>query len=188
MTYEDIQKANATIKPTTIKGKKYAEVNQRIKAFRMLYPQGFIESEVISHEDGVILMQAKVGYYENGQKIVLGDGWAQEKEMDKSSMVNRTSYVENCQTSAIGRALGMIGLGIDVSIASAEEVDMAIETQEKLATFDQLAIIKANIPQDKIERQLNKWGIRRFEDMTKDFAQEIIDKIENARKPIIQED
>ena len=44
ITYEDIQKANETIKTTDIKGKEYAEVNQRIKAFRMLYPQGVIET------------------------------------------------------------------------------------------------------------------------------------------------
>ena len=38
ITFEDIQKANETIKTTDIKGKDYAEVNQRIKAYRMVYP------------------------------------------------------------------------------------------------------------------------------------------------------
>lgn len=42
ITYEDIKKANDAIKTTDIKGKEYAEVNQRIKAFRMVYPEGFI--------------------------------------------------------------------------------------------------------------------------------------------------
>jgi ssDNA-binding Zn-finger/Zn-ribbon topoisomerase 1 len=45
-------------------------------------------------------------------------------------MINKTSFVENCETSAWGRALGNLGIGIDDSIASAEEVDMAIKKQE----------------------------------------------------------
>ena len=39
-----------------------------------------------------------------------------------SSNINKTSYVENCETSAVGRALAMLGIGIDTSIASANEV------------------------------------------------------------------
>ena len=49
--FEDIQKANETIKTTNIKGKDYAEVNQRIKAFRMVYPTGSIQTELISNEN-----------------------------------------------------------------------------------------------------------------------------------------
>ena len=47
-----------------------------------------------------------------------------------SSNINKTSYVENCETSAIGRALAMLGIGIDTSIASANEVSDAIAKQE----------------------------------------------------------
>ena len=63
--FEDIQKANETIKTTDIKGKDYAEVNQRIKAFRMVYPDGFIDTEMISNENGVCIFKAMVGYYDN---------------------------------------------------------------------------------------------------------------------------
>ena len=49
-TFKDIEKANATIKTTNIKGKDYAEVNQRIKAFRMLYPDGYIRTEIIESD------------------------------------------------------------------------------------------------------------------------------------------
>ena len=128
MNFEQLQQANATIKTTDVKGKAYAEVNQRIKAFRMLYPEGFIETELLQMENGVATMMARAGYYQDGQKIVLGTGTAQEKE--SSSYINKTSYVENCETSAVGRALGMMGIGIDASIASAEEVENAIANQE----------------------------------------------------------
>lgn len=132
-TFKDIEKANSTIKTTNIKGKDYAEVNQRIKAFRMLYPDGFIKTNIVELDmtAGIIVMRAQVGYYlENGREIILGEGTSFEWKNDPKSMVNKTSYVENCETSAIGRALGMIGLGIDVSLASADEVNTAIKHQQ----------------------------------------------------------
>ena len=52
-------------------------------------------------------------------------------EVQGSSNINKTSYVENCETSAIGRALAMLGIGIDTSIASANEVSDAIAKQEE---------------------------------------------------------
>ncbi|MBQ4031317.1 MAG: hypothetical protein II625_06150 [Bacilli bacterium] len=137
MTYDDIKKANQLIKPIDIKGKEYSEVCERIKAFRMLYPEGTIKTELISNEDGMCIFKAYVYstyeaqnhedgiYYE--QKL-LGTGTAYEKE--NSTFINKTSYIENCETSAVGRALAMCGIGIDKSIASAEEVINAVNNQE----------------------------------------------------------
>ena len=127
ITFEQIQKANEQIKTTDIKGKEYAEVNQRIKAFRMCYPNGSISTEILSLADGIVTMRATI-YNEEGQ--VLGTGTAQEKET--SSFINKTSYIENCETSAVGRALGMCGFGIDTSVASFEEVQNAIHNQGKV--------------------------------------------------------
>ena len=130
ITFDDIQRANAQIRTTNIKGKEYAEVNQRIKAFRMLYPEGTIETTLLSDENGICIMSARVGYYdkETGAFRILGTGTAYEKET--SSYINKTSYIENCETSAVGRALGMCGFGIDTSVASYEEVSNAIAQQE----------------------------------------------------------
>ena len=125
MKYLDLAIANEQIKTTDIKGKEYAEVNQRIKAFRMVYPQGIIETRLLSNENGVCIFRAEI-MNEKGQ--LLGTGTAYEKE--DSSFINKTSYIENCETSAVGRALGMCGFGIDVSVASAEEVQNAINNQE----------------------------------------------------------
>ena len=131
ITFDDILKANESIKTTTLKNEKtgrvigdYAEVNQRVKAFRMLYPQGTIETDMISNENGICIFRAKI-YNEEGK--LLATGTAYEKE--GSTFINKTSYIENCETSAIGRALGMAGLGIDTSIASAEEVMNAVANQ-----------------------------------------------------------
>lgn len=125
MTYEQLQKANAELKTIDVKGKNYAEVNQRIKVFRMLHPDGCISSEIISLEDGVCVIKATVT---DGEGRLLGTGLAYEKE--GSTFINKTSYIENCETSAVGRALGMLGIGIDVSVASYEEVSNAILQQE----------------------------------------------------------
>ena len=138
MKYEDLEKVNNEMLSTNIKGKDYVEVNQRIKAFRKLYPEGTIETEMLSNENGVCVFKAKVGYtktYMDEEKGILADiytllgtGTAYEKE--NSTFINKTSYIENCETSAVGRALGMAGFGIDVSVASAEEVSNAINNQE----------------------------------------------------------
>ena len=65
ITFEDIQKANDTIKTTDIKGKDYAEVNQRIKAYRMVFPTGTIKTEMISNDNGVCVFRALVTDEEN---------------------------------------------------------------------------------------------------------------------------
>ena len=124
MKYLDIAIANEQIQTTDIKGREYAEVNQRIKAFRMVYPDGTITTELLSNENGVCIFRAVVS---NNEGKVIGTGTAYEKE--DSSFINKTSYIENCETSAVGRALGMCGFGIDVSVASAEEVQNAINNQ-----------------------------------------------------------
>lgn len=128
MNFEDIKKANASILTTDIKGKDYCPVNERIKAFRMVYPQGIIETEMVSNENGVCIFRAMVGYRDNNELYKLGTGTAYEKE--NSTFINKTSYIENCETSAVGRALGMAGFGIDTSVCSAEEVQNAIANQE----------------------------------------------------------
>ena len=81
-------------------------------------------------ENGIVYMKAEAGYYENGQRVMLATGLAFERQ--DASNLNKTSYIENCETSAIGRALGFIGLGSEKSIASAEEVSNAIATQEAI--------------------------------------------------------
>lgn len=120
-----IAKANEGIRTTDIKGKQYSEVSQRIKAFRLVHPSGCITTEIIDMDNGIVTMKASVF---DEQNHLLGTGFAQEKE--NSSFINKTSYIENCETSAIGRALGMCGYGVDVSVASAEEVQNAIHNQQ----------------------------------------------------------
>ena len=91
ITYEQIQQANQTIKRVDIKGKQYAQVPGRIQAFRSLWPEGSIQTEIISMMDDVVVMKATISD-ETGR--VLATGMAYEKE--SSSYINKTSYIENC--------------------------------------------------------------------------------------------
>lgn len=150
MNFDEIQKANDAIKTTDIKGKDYAEVNQRIKAFRMLHPEGCIHTEIISNENGVCIIKATVS---NAEGKELGTGLAYEKE--GSTFINKTSYIENCETSAVGRALGMCGIGIDVSVASYEEVANAVAQQAKQET-NEAEIANQKIPDIKVKALLKR--------------------------------
>ena len=163
MNFEDIVKANATIKTTDVKGKEYAEVNQRIKAFRSIRPNGCIETCLVSNANGVCVFSAVVKD-ENGK--VLGTGHAYEKE--NSSFINKTSYIENCETSAVGRALGMCGIGIDVSLASYEEVANAITQQEEKPTKENIETLRALAKQKGVsdDKLLKKYKINDFSEMS----------------------
>lgn len=156
ITYDQIKAASDGILTTNIKGKEYAAVNGRINAFRRLFPQGFITTEIVSLDAGVVVMKASCGYYEDGQAVVLGTGMAYERE--GSSNINKTSYIENCETSAVGRALGMAGLGINTAVASSEEVQNAIKQQEDIAE---------DIDPDKRVQLIDE-----INDMMRDFSQD----------------
>ena len=121
------------MKTVNIKGKNYVEVNERLKYFRSepQYKGYSLESDVIALENGVITIKATIKD-ETGR--ILATGLAQEKE--SSSFINKTSFVENCETSAWGRALGNLGIGIDTSVASADEMQNAINNQKQTSDKD----------------------------------------------------
>jgi len=114
------------LKTINIKGKEYVEVNERLKYFRKTYPKYALTSEVLDKSETSILIQATISD-EKGR--VLATGLAEEEK--SSSFINKTSYVENCETSAWGRALANFGIGLDTSVASADEVQNAIKNQDK---------------------------------------------------------
>lgn len=126
MNYEQLKKANESLKTIEFKGKGYAQVNERVKAFRMICPNGTITTEIVDLSDGVVTMKATI-IEEDG--TILATGYAQEKE--SASYINKTSFIENCETSAVGRALGFAGIGIDGSMCSADELANALNNQGK---------------------------------------------------------
>jgi hypothetical protein len=118
--------SNYKFKTTNIRGKQYVEVNERIKFFRQedQYKNWTIMSEFTVLDSEQAVCRTTIAD-DTGRVIATGHA----HEMQGASNINKTSYVENCETSAIGRALAMLGIGIDTSIASANEVSDAIAKQ-----------------------------------------------------------
>lgn len=113
------------MKTINIKGKEYVEVHERINYLRQNYADAQLITELISIDNGICLMKATLMI---NDKIV-STGHAYEKE--DSTFINKTSYIENCETSAVGRCLGNYGIGINSSVASADEVITAINQQQQ---------------------------------------------------------
>ena len=120
-----LEEVNASLKRTNIKGRPYIDVAQRIQAFRKLYPNGRILTECLSDDGSRCMFKASA--IVDGEVMATGHAF----EFQSASTVNKTSYVENCETSAVGRALGFMGIGSTESICSTEEVQAAIAHQSK---------------------------------------------------------
>ena len=98
-----------------IHGKEYVLVKDRILAFHELYKEGSIKTEKTS--EGLVV----------GFKAVVetGDGrtfTGHAESVRGGTGVNKDAACENAETSAVGRALGMLGIGVLESVASADEV------------------------------------------------------------------
>lgn len=114
-------------KPTgivNIRGKDYLTVARRVSDFRALHPTHSIVTEILDRNDDVVVMRCAIAD-ESGR--VLSTGHAEEWR--KSSEINRTSAIENAETSAIGRALAALGLG-GTEFASADEIEIALRKQQ----------------------------------------------------------
>ena len=111
--------------PVDIHGKKYHTVAERVQAFRETAPDLTIETEIVRWEGDDVVVKASIS--DNGKLIATGLA----HEVRGSTNINRTSHVENCETSAIGRCLAAFGLGGTTEYASADEVANAIAQQNK---------------------------------------------------------
>ena len=119
------------IKTTKIGQKDYVDVSERIMSFWELHSDWSIITSIeqVDLETGVVIIKAWV---EDEKGKVRSTGHAHEFQADKKSKVNMTSFVENCETSAIGRALGTKGIGTEYGIASAFEVQNAKDKEAEM--------------------------------------------------------
>ena len=126
ITYEGITEVNAGLPRMDIKGKKYSIVAARVQGFRKLCPDGMIKTEIVSIDESRVVMTATIA---DADGKVLATGTAFEEK--GSSYINKTSYVENCETSAVGRALAMLGIGSEENLCSADELMNALNGQKR---------------------------------------------------------
>lgn len=108
---------------TLIHGREYRNVALRVNLFRDAHPDWCIKTKIVSIDDDRIVMRTTI---KNDEKRTISTGYAEE--VRGSSNINRTSALENAETSAVGRALAFFGLA-GTEIASADEVANAINQQ-----------------------------------------------------------
>lgn len=106
------------MKTINIKGKDYVPVNERVKALHEQISQDIpysIETEMITACLPAVVFKATITI---GDKVFVGHSGA-----NPGKAIEKASPYEVAETSAVGRALGFAGFGIDSSIASAEEIN-----------------------------------------------------------------
>lgn len=184
ITYEDFAKANSEMELTDIKGKEYGEVPEKMKALRKVFPlatiktkQTRLEGEPGSRE---VEYKAEIYVYIDGEVRLLGDGDAYEKE--NSTFINKTSFIENCQTSAIGRALSSAGFIGGKSVASYEEVANAMANQSPKKKDDNKITdamwkdLNKAYTKDQIKEMYAELGITKGSDIPMEYAKKKIDE------------
>lgn len=155
-------------KTTNIKGKQYVDVNERIKYFRESgeYKGWSLTSDVYHLDADSCVIKASVL---NDKGEIVATGFAQEDK--SSSYINKTSYVENCETSAWGRALANLGIGIDTSIASSNEVTMAIA--------------KDKLPEKKADKSATE-SKPTLKTLTKEVKEKMIQAVADGKKEAVE--
>jgi hypothetical protein len=113
--------------------KNYTEVSERVRIFKADYPGFKLQTDMVHYEPGVRVIFKATIYNEKNE--IEATGYAEEEKGEPvlsngKANINYDNYVEICETSAVGRALGFIGIGIDNGIASADEVVNAVNRQQ----------------------------------------------------------
>ncbi len=161
----------AKLKTIKIQGKDYVLVSTRIAEFNRQYPNGRITTELISEiTSQTIVVKATIvpdvknenRYFTGYSQAVIGKG-----------LVNQTAALENAETSAVGRALAMLGIGIIDDVASADEmikqakspkqidISTTIEQIRKTKNKEKLKEWKAKVNNSKIYTEVQKGLILR---------------------------
>ena len=171
------------LKTISIQGKPYVEVSERINYFRSSseFKGWGMETMIESQNDKNITMRCVI---KNQEGSIISSGIAQE--VAGSSFINKGSHVENCETSAVGRALGNLGIGTETSVASYDEVSNAKLNQTKV------------IPMSGVDRQTSdkgllnkpKWNDSHYEPAVKKLQEgktsiELLEKALDIPTPIL---
>jgi hypothetical protein len=117
----------------------YEPVANRISTFWKLHPAGRIITEIKLINETEVVVQASVFTDREDARPASVD-WAHETR--GSSNINRSSFLENCSTSAIGRALATLGLSTSKNRASREEMIKA--TRESRNFIEEASEAAAN--------------------------------------------
>ena len=116
----------------------YEPVEDRIRAFYNDHPEGRITTTLLEREGAMYIVHAAV--YRPGEDVPWATGLAQEAREDRG--VNKTSPLENCETSAVGRALANAGYAAKGKRPSREEMQKVKEAAPHPAEYDNLGNLR----------------------------------------------
>ena len=158
-----------------IHGRDYVTVSERVKFFRSRdeYRGWSIITECIRGTMEDALFICRVTDQENE---VMSTGHAYE--VAGTSNINKTSHVENCETSAVGRALAFLGIGIDGGIASLDEILSARQMEYITKLLDLASISDAD--REKIEKNLTTMTTNDAEQVIRFLQSNQLDPIESG--------
>ena len=111
-------------KAIDIKGKKYVLVSDRVLYFNENYPNGCIQTVRETIWDMEVIKAVVCPDCDVPWRVFTW--YSQAKRWD--GFINKTSALENAETSAVGRALAFMGIGVIDSIASVDEINKAENT------------------------------------------------------------
>lgn len=168
----------------TIHGRQYETVASRVQKFRDEYKQELsIITELLERDENTVVMKASI--FKGDQVIATGHA----EENRSASTINKTSALENCETSAIGRALAAFGLA-GTEFASADEVAQAISQQSSYSAPTQLTGMATDKQRQTIAKHLKSIGVEEDDQkaylieqygvelpLTKQVASELIDQM-----------
>lgn len=128
----------------------YVTVAERVAAFHQTYPTGRICTAIVEHDtqSGFILMRTEIfRSSDDAQPAATGHAF----EVRGESYVNKTSYIENAETSSVGRALALLGFEVRRGIASREEMEKVsrMETTERAGAAERAGATERAVATDR---------------------------------------
>ncbi len=144
-----------------IKGKAYVLVKDRIVFFNDNFTNGRITTKLLSEPDAemVVMRATVIPDIEQPGRIFIGHSQAKWGQ----GMVNTTAAMENCETSAVGRALAMMGIGVIDSIASVDEINKATSNKEEYAAEDSATCPIHKAKMIHYENEKGEWWAHKLE-------------------------
>lgn len=168
---------NLNDKAIKIQGKSYVLVSDRILYFNETYKDGCITTDLVKYEDKQIIIKATV-YPEwlQGRNFT---GYSQSIEWQ--GYINKTSALENAETSAVGRALAMMGIWVIDSIASVDEINKAkgAEATKPVDQLDKPNFGKRNM--DNLKAAIEKWERKKNKEETLAYLEATYNLKDDAR-------
>jgi hypothetical protein len=128
----------------------YATVQERIAQFYQDFPDGSIRTYMVVRDGPEVIFEARV--FRTPEEAAMGvytSGWA--REVEGKSPVNKTSHLENSESSAVGRALANLGYATDARRPSRSEmIKVARVREEHEAMLEYIRSVGSSVADDAV--------------------------------------